>query len=185
MELVELGELMGCNRCMSELHAALLLDQLPRLDTQHAQRESNAAVLEAGLCATGDFWTIPVPRAANRRSIYEYGIRFRHGTFGDLSVEQVAAELAYELERPVYPPDVPLYRSLLFRPETNRRFGAVWTPEGRARAIGREFPNAEAFRDTALLLHHSALLGDVSDVRDIVDALLLVRDRHTEARRAA
>jgi dTDP-4-amino-4,6-dideoxygalactose transaminase len=177
MELVEVGEVTGSNHCMSELHAALLLDQLPRLDEQHAHRELRASELEDGLATLGDLSAVPNSADVDRRSIYTYGIRFEPGAFGDAAVEVVGQALSTELERPVYPPDVPLHRSLLFRPATKRRFAAAWTETGRKRAIGRAYPGAEHFRSTTLLLHHSALLGTSDDVADILEALTKVRAR--------
>ena len=183
MEVVELGEVIGANHCMSDLHAAILLDQLPRLDAQHEYRESMVDELARQLKEIGDFGAIPVPVGCTRRSIYEYGIRFEPEVFGGASVGQVAQALSAELQRPVYPPDTPLHRSRLFRPETKRRFAAVWTPEGRDRSIGRAYPGAEAYRDTTVLFHHSTLLAAAPDMADVAAALEKARrHRHDVAR---
>ncbi|ASO18737.1 L-glutamine:2-deoxy-scyllo-inosose/3-amino-2,3-dideoxy-scyllo-inosose aminotransferase [Actinoalloteichus hoggarensis] len=177
-ELVEDGEVMGGNYCMSELTAGVLLDQLPRLDQQHEHREKMAAVLEAGLAELGGLGPIPVPAEADVRSVYEYGIRFRPGTFGSVPVERVADAVAAELGMALWPPDLPLHRSVMFHPHTKRRFANVWTPEGRTRALGREYPGAERYRDTTLIFHHQALLGDAADMADIVAAVEKVRAQH-------
>lgn len=176
LELVESGEVMGGNYCMSELSAGLLLDQLPRLDDQHAHRAKMSAELESGLAELGDFGPIPLPAQATRRSVYEYGIRFRPGTFGNVPVERVAEAVSAELGMSVWPPDLPLHRSVMLHPHTKRRFAAIWTAEGRARAVGRDYPGAETYRDTTLIFHHQALLGDPSDMADIVAAVGKVRD---------
>src|SRR5262249_45499606 len=84
------GEVMGGNYCMPELSAALLLDQLPRLDAQHRHREKVARTLELGLAELGGFGPIPLPELATRRSIYEYGIQFRSGTFGQAPAGRAA-----------------------------------------------------------------------------------------------
>lgn len=180
MELVEAGEVMGSNYCMSELVAGLLLDQLPRLEQQHAHRERTSAELERGLTELGGFTPIPLPEHANRRSIYEYGIRFARGTFGDVPIERVAEAVTAELGMPVWPVDQPLHRSVMLRPETKRRFQSMWSAEGRKRALGREFPGAERYRETTLLFHHQALLGDSDDMADIVAAIAKVRDAHAQ-----
>ncbi|AOS62011.1 DegT/DnrJ/EryC1/StrS family aminotransferase [Actinoalloteichus hymeniacidonis] len=181
-ELVEAGEVMGGNYCMSELTAGVLLDQLPRLAGQHEHREKSAAVLEAGLAELGDFSAIPLPEAADARSIYEYGIRFRPGTFGAVPVGKVAEAIGAELGMALWPPDLPLHRSVMFHPHTKRRFASVWTEEGRQRSLGREYPGAEQYRETTLIFHHKALLGDASDMADIVAAVEKVRDHHEELR---
>ncbi|MFJ8228460.1 DegT/DnrJ/EryC1/StrS family aminotransferase [Streptomyces sp. NPDC094448] len=174
-ELEEVGEVMGGNYCMSELSAGVLLDQLPRLDGQHEHREKVAAVLETGLAALGDFGPIPVPEQVDRRSIYEYGVRFRPGTFGDVPAQRVADAVSAELHMAWWPPDLPLHRSVMLHPHTKRRFAPVWTEEGRRRALGRTYEGAERYRDTTLVFHHQALLGGVEEAQDMVRALEKVR----------
>lgn len=175
MELVEAGEVMGTNYCMSELSAALLLDQLGRLDEQHRRREKVAGELERGLAELGGFGPVPLPEQADRRSVYEYGIRFERGTFGSAPASRVAEALTAELGITWYPPDPPLHRSLLMRPHTKRRFAAAWTEEGRERAFGDGFPGAEEYAETTVLVHHRALLGDAADAEDVVHALDKIR----------
>jgi L-glutamine:2-deoxy-scyllo-inosose/3-amino-2,3-dideoxy-scyllo-inosose aminotransferase len=180
MELIEAGEVMGANYCMSELSAAVLLDQLPRLDAQHQHREKIAGELERGLAELGGFGPIPMPPEADQRSIYEYGILFEQGTFGSVPATRVAEAVGAELGLTVYPPDPPLHRSLMLRPYTKRRFAEIWTDEGRARATDRDFSGAEAYTESVLLFHHAALLGEAGDAKDIVDALAKVRDLHDQ-----
>lgn len=180
LELIEDGEVMGGNYCMSELTAGVLLDQLPRLDDQHRHRADSAAALERGLAELGDFGPIPMPEPADRRSVYEYGIRFRAGTFGDVPVERIADAVSAELGMALWPPDLPLHRSVMLHPHTKRRFRLVWTDEGRQRALGREYPGAETYRDTTLIFHHKALLGGGSDMADMVRAVAKVRDSYKD-----
>ncbi|MCO5999551.1 DegT/DnrJ/EryC1/StrS family aminotransferase [Actinoallomurus rhizosphaericola] len=180
MELVEAGEIMGANYCMSELSAAVLIDQLPRLDAQHQHREKIAGELERRLAELGGFAPVPLPEEADARSIYEYGIQVEPGTFGDVPLGRVAEALIAELGMTWYPADAPLHRSIMLRPETKRRFAALWDDHGRDRALGRDYSGAERYCDTTLLFHHSALLGDASDVDDIVRALDKVRTHHAE-----
>ena len=175
MDLVEDGEVMGGNYCMPELSAALLLDQLPRLDAQHQHREKVARELESGLAGLGGFGPIPMPEQATRRSIYEYGIQFRPGTFGPAPAARVAEALSAELGLNWWPPDAPLYDSKLMHPHTKRRFAAAWTADGRRRAFERDFRGCRQYAETTLLCHHSALLGDTSDADDIVSALEKIR----------
>ncbi|MEA2150702.1 MAG: L-glutamine:scyllo-inosose aminotransferase [Solirubrobacteraceae bacterium] len=178
MELVEQGDVLGANYCMSELAASVLLDQLPRLDADHVHREQVAQELELGLAELGDFGPIPLPPQADKRSVYEYGIRFAPGTFGDAPASRVGAALSAELGIGWFPPDDPLHRSIMLRPETKRRYAAVWTDEGRRRALHRSFDGCERFCETTLLCHHRVLLGDSVDVQDIVRALDKVRSGH-------
>ena len=180
MDLVEDGEVMGGNYCVSELSAALLLDQLPRLDAQHEHREKIASELEHGLAALGDLGPIPLPAQANKRSIYEYGIQFRPGTFGSAPASRVAEAMSAELGMPWWPPDPPLHRSALLQPQTKRRFAPAWTDHGRSRAMDRDFSGCRRYGETTLLCHHSALLGDPTDADDIVRALDKIRGARAE-----
>ncbi|MBL1078298.1 DegT/DnrJ/EryC1/StrS family aminotransferase [Nocardia sp. 2] len=173
-ELVERGDIMGANYCMPEMTAAVLLDQLPRLDAQHEHRERRAKELEAGLAAVPGLAPIPVPRQVDRRAVYEYGIRFQPGTFGAAPIEAVAAALTAELGTRVYPPRDPLHRSLLLRPHTKPRFARL--PAASVdRMTGRDFGGADHYRAHTLLLHHSVLLGEPADIDDILTALDKVR----------
>jgi dTDP-4-amino-4,6-dideoxygalactose transaminase len=180
LELAEVGEVMGGNYCLSELSAALLLDQLPRLDAQHVHRAKMSAELEAGLAELGGLGPIPMPEEATQRSVYEYGIRFEPGTFGSAPVTRVADAVSAELDMSLWPPDLPLHRSVMLHPHTKRRFAAIWTDEGRQRALGRDYPGAETYRDTTLIFHHQALLGDSADMADMVAAVAKVRDHWEE-----
>jgi len=180
LELIEDGEVMGANYCMSELSAAILLDQLPRLDAQHARREKQAAALERGLADTGGFAAIPVPEQVELRSTYEYALRVLPGTFPNATAGQVTEALSAELGMAWYPADPPLQRSVMMRPWTKRRFAMLWTEEARGRALGRDFPGAEAYCASTLLFHHSALLGDTRDIDDILTALNKVRTHRDE-----
>lgn len=171
-ELVEDCEIMGGNYCMSELTAGVLLDQLPRLDTQHAHRAVRAGELEAGLAARAGLGAIPVPAQVDRRAVYEFGIRFEPGVFGAAPVERVAAALTAELGTKVYPPRPPLHRSALLRPRTKARFARIWDD---ASTSGRTFAGADHYREHTLLLHHSVLLGERGDIDDLLAALDKVR----------
>lgn len=173
-ELVEQATVMGANYCMSELTAGLLLDQLPRLDDQHALREARAKDLEAGLPDIPGLAPIPIPAAVDRRAIYEYGIRLQPGAFGLATVDQVASALTAELGTKIYPPRDPLHRSALLRPQTKPRFARRWA-EAVERATGRDFTGADHYRDHTLLMHHSVLLGERADIDDILTALDKVR----------
>ncbi|WP_330182650.1 DegT/DnrJ/EryC1/StrS family aminotransferase [Nocardia sp. NBC_01503] len=174
-ELVELGEIMGGNYCMSELTAGVLLDQLPRLDGQHARRGIRAAQLEDGLAGIPGLSPIPVPAQVDRRAIYEYGVRFDPNAFDGAPIERVAAALSAELRTKIYPPRVPLPRGNLLRPQSKPGFARFWDAK---RAAGREFPAADHYREHTLLMHHSVLLGARTDIDDILTALHKV---HTHA----
>lgn len=175
MELVVAGAVIGANYTMSEVHAAILLDQLPRLDRQHRHREEQAQRVEEALSRLDGFSSVPVPAQVGQRSIYEYAIRIEPDALGNAPISAVCDALSIELERAVYPPDSPLSRSPLFRPWTKRRFAGIWASRGD-HTVAASYPGAEAYSATTVLTHHSALLGDARDADDIVAACIKVRD---------
>ncbi len=179
-ELVKEGTVMGANYCMPELCAAVLLDRLPRLDEEHERRERTARELETAFGRLGSFSAIPLPAAVTKRSIFHYGVRFEPGTFGDAPIARVAEALTAELGLQLYPPNLPLHRSVLFRPETKRRFATVWSEDGRRRSTHRAFAGAERFGASTLLFNHAALLGGLEDAADIAAALEKARQLHRE-----
>ncbi|MFI1240352.1 DegT/DnrJ/EryC1/StrS family aminotransferase [Nocardia salmonicida] len=169
-ELVEDGEIMGANYCMSELTASVLLDQLQRLDDHNAVRQQRASELELRLAELGMFDTIPVPPQVTTRGIYEYGVQVKPGVLGALSIDVFADAVSAELNARVYPPRAPLYRSVLLRPQTKRRYAELWEKALARGSLREEYSGADAYRERTLLFHHSMLLGTSEDVRDIAAA---------------
>ncbi|MGH3301542.1 MAG: DegT/DnrJ/EryC1/StrS family aminotransferase [Streptosporangiaceae bacterium] len=175
MELVERGDVIGANRTMSELHAAILLDRLPHLDAENMHRDAQAALLSRVLAEQAPWVRVVRPASPYaQRSIYELALRVDRRVLDRTSLERMSCALTAELQRSVYITDAPLFDSLLFRPHTLGRYRAAWTQEGLARSFGRQFPGTVAYAASTLLIHHSALLGDERDVKDLVDALLKV-----------
>ncbi len=175
MELVESGDVIGANRTMTEFAAAILLDRLPLLDAEHVEREGQASAIELGLADGGvPVVAVPVPEGMTQRSIYEYALQYGPGAFAGVDNTTIAAALTAELERPVYPPDAPLFKNVLFRPETLRRYGSIWTPARRMRSFMGNFFGAQEYAQRTLLFHHSALLGSEQDASDVVTAMAKV-----------
>jgi L-glutamine:2-deoxy-scyllo-inosose/3-amino-2,3-dideoxy-scyllo-inosose aminotransferase len=166
MELVIAGNVMGTNRCLSEIHAAVLLDQLRRLDQQLDRREANATLLAEELAHVQGAELLTRPDAMDRQSFYECAIRVDTAAFGGASVGTVAQAVQAELGLAVYPPDAPLNVSPHYRPATNPRYAAVAGP-----LPARRFDTAAAFRDSTILFHHRALLGGVGEIEAIVNAV--------------
>lgn len=168
---IDIGSgLTGANYCMSDLHAALLLDQLPRLEAQRLHREKRATELVEAISHLNVVSEVPVPDGW-KRSIYEYGLQFDLDRLGLPDTRSVAAALSAELGLAVYPPDALLNDSPLLRPRSKRRFSAWWSEEHSRRAFDRAFPGAEAYGRTTVLMHHAALLGTSQDVADLAAAV--------------
>jgi len=173
-ELVEDGAVMGANYCMSELSAAVLRDQLTRLENQNIRRQANAAALEQILSETDVVRPVAVPERVTMRAIYEYGLHVRSDLLARRSIDDFALAVSAELDVPVYPPRVPLHRSVLLRPATKRRYRELW---GQVRARGglaECYPHADIYARSTMLLHHSVLLGSHDDIVDVAHAVTKV-----------
>ncbi|MGY5310730.1 DegT/DnrJ/EryC1/StrS family aminotransferase [Nocardia gipuzkoensis] len=177
-ELVEDGEIMGTNYCMSELTAAVLLDQLGRLDGQNQVRAQRAAELEAIIADSDLFEAISVPPPVTARAIYEYGLQIKDNLLRKRTIDEVADALSAELGMRVYPPRVPLHRSVLLRPHTKKRYLALWKAALEREGIRGAYPGADDYRERTILFHHSALLGSEADVHDIAQSLNKVGHRY-------
>lgn len=163
-ELVETGELMGSNRCLSEFGAALLIEQLKQLDAQNETRARNAKVLDDGLTEIGYRPQQTTP-GTTLRVYFGYAVELPADAFTAAPSQAVCAALSAELGmqvRPIYPP---LLASKLYAPSSRRRFAlagqlAKAAPLPRCEHAGRRF----------VTFHHSALLGSERDMEDIVNA---------------
>lgn len=103
--LVESATIMGTNYCMSELAAAILLDQIESLDEQHERRETSANVILQRLDRLGlQLFELDLPPQVTRRSIYEYCLTF-DPTSMPVSAEVLAGAISAELQAPVFTHD--------------------------------------------------------------------------------
>ncbi|MFG1953683.1 DegT/DnrJ/EryC1/StrS family aminotransferase [Micromonospora sp. NPDC048830] len=178
MELAQTAELMGSNRCLSEFQAAILLTQLELLDEQNERRRANAALLDEGLGSIGLTPQVSSP-GTTHRTYYEWAGRIEDDEIAELGVERiaqaVAAELAGAAVSPGYPP---MNHNRLYQPSTRARF------KGRSGLdlTGYSLPVAEDAGRRFATIHHSALLGNESDMKDIVRAFEKVFANHQELR---
>lgn len=170
-ELVETGELMGSNRCLSEFQSALLVEQLKHLDEQNETRAKRSAQLDRDLIELG-FRPQDTSSGTTSRTYFNYTVELPDGAFTDVPAATVAEALTAELGfavRPIYPL---LCASRLYAPETRRRFA-------RSDALGRPagtLPNSERAARRFVTFHHAALLGSETDMDDITKAFHKVLD---------
>ncbi|MCC3773862.1 DegT/DnrJ/EryC1/StrS aminotransferase family protein [Streptomyces sp. UNOB3_S3] len=169
MELVETGELMGNNRCLSEFQAALLVEQLKELDEQNETRRRNAALLDRLLTETG-CTPQETSGGTTSRTYYTYAARLPEGEFTHVGVGTVTRALTAELGFPVLPCYAPISRNRLYDPRSRRRYALGVEHEERTDPKRFELPVSEAAARRTVTLHHSALLGDESDIHDIAEA---------------
>ncbi|WP_329269251.1 DegT/DnrJ/EryC1/StrS family aminotransferase [Streptomyces sp. NBC_01451] len=168
-ELVETGELMGSNRCLSEFQSALLSAQLKELDAQNDVRRTNAALLDALLTDQG---LCPQVSSAGttRRTYFGYAVRLPEDDFRHIPSAAVGEALTAELGLAVRPVYRPLYASPLYDPASRRRFDLGRDHLKRVDPGRYDLPASNRAARTFLTFHHAALLGDTSDVLAIAEA---------------
>jgi dTDP-4-amino-4,6-dideoxygalactose transaminase len=169
MELAETGELMGSNRCLSELQSALLLAQLAELDQQNEHRRAHAALLD-GMLAEAGFRPQRTAPGTTTRTYFTYAVELPPEEFRGTAVERVADALTAELDFAVRPPYPPLYANRLYDPGSRPRF-AISNEHLKRIDPGRfDLPVCERMARRVVTFHHAALLGDESDIADIAAA---------------
>jgi dTDP-4-amino-4,6-dideoxygalactose transaminase len=168
-DLVETAGTMGSNFCMGEFQAAVLCAQLQVLDRQHEVRARNYEALARLVDGIGGVRLLRPPPQQTRMSIYEVPIIFDVLPEG-MTAGDVAAAMTAELGKTFYLTDTPLHRTPLLQPWTKPTLAPL------ARAFishheGRRFPRSDHFCDHVVVAHHSALLGDETDMADIAAAI--------------
>ncbi len=167
--LVEAGDVMGANHCLSELQAALLLDQLDRLEPQLEARARNADVLDAELGRIDGLR--PLARAAQleRPSVFRYAVRRTPESFAGAPTDRICAALEAELGVRVSRADRPLHQNALYCPQTKERYR--WLGDRVRVPAGARYPAAEALYAGLILLPHHVLLAADEALGLVVDAL--------------
>ncbi|HEY9403590.1 MAG TPA: DegT/DnrJ/EryC1/StrS family aminotransferase [Pyrinomonadaceae bacterium] len=163
---------------MSELQAAVLRAQLARLDEQIERREANAARLDRMLSEVSGL----TPQSGSDPRItrdphYMYMFRYDRTAFGDLPRQEfVDALIAEGVPSFVAYPAInrtPVFRNAAFAPRW--RAGDPALPDYSAVSC----PVSEEIGETVVWFHHSVLLGDEQDLREIVEAIEKIRAHAT------
>jgi dTDP-4-amino-4,6-dideoxygalactose transaminase len=168
LELEEVGAMLGSNRCLSELHAAILLDQLTDLDEQNARRADRAARLDAQLVGLG-CRTQSTTVGTTSRTYYQYAFELPPRLLERIDVSEAALALTAELGFPVKRTYRPLDDHPLYTPHRSRR---CW-PGLAERVAPRQFalPAAHAIHARAVTFGHEILLADAEAMDDIAAAV--------------
>lgn len=152
------GEVQGHNHCLSEFHAAILLDRLLFLDHENEIRRKNALLLTRRLEDVEGIQPLHEISPGRQPAFYRYCIRFDLSRLGGVSIESVAAALSAELGISLTPVYDPLNHNRLFR-----------SPSVISGSDG--LPVATAARREIVAIPHNALLGGPAEIDDIVDAV--------------
>ncbi|MEU7599842.1 DegT/DnrJ/EryC1/StrS family aminotransferase [Streptomyces sp. NPDC041003] len=169
MELVETGELMGNNRCLSEFQAAILTEQLTILDEQNERRRANAALLDERLAGLG-LRPQSTSEGTTSRTYYTYAVRLPDGELETAPITAVTDALSAELGFSAAPCYAPIPANRLYAPHTRRRYTLGLVHEERIDPKRFALPVCEDSARRTVTLHHTALLGDAEDMDDIAAA---------------
>lgn len=178
-ELVPYGEVLGRNLCLSEFHAAILLDALGRLDTENAHRHRNFIALTELLDRLPGV-TAVAGENAEVPTHYKVCLRFDERLLAGLPVAFLARALTEELSLPVEMLDAPLNANPLYQPLRSPHIGRLSGAASLYDPSRFELPAATAAARCCVTLPHWSLLGDRSDLEDIVNALAKVLE-HRDA----
>lgn len=164
--LCDAGEVMGTNRHLSELPAALLLDQLDRLEEQLVTRSAAADRLDDQLAGIDGLEPLARQAALERPSIFEYAVRRDPAAFAGAATSAVCTALEAELGIRVTRTDRPLHQNVLYCPQTKATYRSLH--QSLAVTNTPSFPAAEALYENLILLPHRLLLaGEVGVARTV------------------
>lgn len=167
-KLVPCGEVLGRNLCMSEFHAAILFERLPMLDKENSHRHQNLQILAERLGEINGI-TLLADMSSEMPTYYRIPIYFIPEILRGVNINIVAQCLTAELNLPVEVCDPPLNRNILYQPMLSP---LVSRQPSSSSFDPSQFPlpNANAIAKYCLTLPHWSLLGDESDISDIVTA---------------
>ncbi|RST12896.1 DegT/DnrJ/EryC1/StrS family aminotransferase [Streptomyces sp. WAC05374] len=179
MELEETGRLMGSNACLSEFHAAVLLDQLALLDGQNARRVRAADHLTGRLADMGMTVQDTSP-GTTARAYYRYMVRLPDEVLAVAPVERIARALTAELGFPVMLTHRPLNDNPLHRPASRRRFATDTRYLERVDPARFDLPVAKRVHESVVSFGHEVLLAPLDAIDDIARAFRKVMDNVRE-----
>lgn len=178
--------ILGTKYRISTINAAILNAQLNRIDEQMARRSENANYLTSKLEQIPGIEPKKRYKQETRSAYYKYAFRYKKEHFNDLPRHKFRAALRAEgipsswglgvLE------GLPLHREGLIEDTFNSKtFQAIYSKE-RLNKYREEnhCPEADQLCDEVAGFNHNLLLGTKSDIDDIVDAVLKIRENSKE-----
>lgn len=181
MHLQESGRILGTNYCISEFQAAILSDQLLRLEDWNRKKEDNARFLDAEISRIPGVFAMQHAEQVTKRTYYRYCFKVNRDFFQGKPVARIAAALEAELGFVVEQPYPPLHKTPLYRPNTLNSLR--WSNQYMDRLdINKlHFREAEyASYESGLIFHHSLLLNEREDMLRVAEAIEKVRNYASE-----
>jgi dTDP-4-amino-4,6-dideoxygalactose transaminase len=179
-EMEEVGSIGGYNRCLSEFHAAILLDRLQHLDEENRLRERNANYLRRLLLEIGDVTPLFRRPEINELTYYQFCVRLDLEAFSDAGIEAIRRAAMAELNIYLKPIDMPLNNHILYNPGQFPRVNRESDQMEQLCPRRFDLTNATEAAQQCLLLPHKVLLGDTRDVEEVAAALAKIK-RHSKS----
>lgn len=162
----------GSNRRMQQMQALILLSQMKRIEKDAEIRLENARYLDRKLKDIPGIYPAKFVEGENRSAYHMYPFRFVSNEFGDVSRENFMKALHAEGI-----PCSPGYGKqnqdgLIEEALTSKGYRRLFS-EKRLKTWREEnqLPGNDQLAEEAVLFYQSMLLGDQSDMDDIVDAI--------------
>jgi dTDP-4-amino-4,6-dideoxygalactose transaminase len=173
----------GANLRMTEFQAALLLQQLTRVDEQSRRREQNAAYLTRLLSEIPGITPAKMYDGCTRNSYHIYMFRYDPAHFDGLPRAQFLKAVHAE-GIPAAAGYQPLYKEPFLRNTLqSRAFQAIYAPKRISEYLEQiNCPANERLCEAGVWLMHTTLLGPRSDMEQIAEA---VRKVHRHAGKLA
>ncbi|MEM0444731.1 MAG: DegT/DnrJ/EryC1/StrS family aminotransferase [Nitrososphaerota archaeon] len=165
------NDILGYNYRMSEFQAAILLEQMKRLDSQIERRQQNFTLLSKLCEELEGFSVIKPPPGASRTCHYLVMLRVEAELFRGVPKRRIVEALRAEGIPASAGWPVPLYR---YPPL------ARYLEHKGVRSDPDAFPNTEAAAATHIFIHHRVLLGGYKEVEDVFKALRKVEKNRDE-----
>lgn len=162
----------GCNYRITQMQAALLSEQLKRLNAQTCKRDANGAYLTTLLEQIDGITPLSRPAYATLHAYHIYIFRYDASTFGGLLRNDFAAMLAAEGVPSFKGYPHPLYKQPVFQ---NKNFMCYAIPES-VDYSRTHCPAAEqaCATDAVWILQH-AMLGEREDMEAFAEAVLKIQ----------
>jgi len=180
-DLADVGGMLGRNLCLSEFHAAILLEGLRRLSRENAHRAWMADELATRLAQWGGVELVSAPLSPKKgATFYKIPLRLQDEALLTIGPRKLAEALSAELQLPVEPLDRPLSDHPLYRPLASPLVARVPGLGEQVDPTRFALPAAWEAWDQCVGLPHPCLLGGLPEVEAIVDALKKIR-KHANA----
>lgn len=163
----------GCNYRITQMQAALLSEQLKRLEAQTRLRNENGLYLNSLLEKIGGVTPLKRPEAITLHGYHIYIFKYDASSFGGLPKDEFAAMLAAEGVPSFKGYPHPLYKQPLFQ---NKNFMCYAIPENvDYTAVHCPVAEQACNTDAVWILQH-AMLGNKEDMEAFARAILKIQE---------